>query len=281
MLEYNNRALSDEFRTPIASVLGIERYAPGKMHFVFSVENRSVAYTYIRKNGCSAFKNLITNYTNQTPYFDKLGNPIEFLEQTHKVRDLVRLERCNHRLFVYRCPLDRMLSLFVNKVVCQIGDDNLLTNINTITGRDPNAITFTEFVTRYLAANKHQRAFDPHVWSQTSHLYPIKYTDAIPLAHLEEGMSHVVGSKISNIFFGKKTNASAGTFDLTVSDLASVPVAKLHQNWRKHGIRPASPQLMSSEIRECLRSIYWQDVQLITKLDHQRRRCGEGKTSLK
>jgi hypothetical protein len=87
-------------------------------------------------------------------------------------------------------------------------------------------------------------------------------------------MSHVVGTAISRKFFGKKTNASAGNFDLTVSDLTGVPVANLHHNWRKHGIRPASCQLMSNEICEWLRSLYWQDVQLIMKLDHEQRRCG-------
>lgn len=270
-MQFNNRSLRDEIRTPIARLIGIDRRGGGRDHYVFNVNNTRMAYAYIRKNACTAFKNLIIASTEHEPFFDARGNPINFLNEFHREQSFISLENCDYRLFVYRDPTERIASLFTNKLVMNKDNDDLLDNIRHITERDPWEFSFEDFIDKYIGLGPNSAAFDPHIWSQASHLYPIKYTHAIPMAYLYNTLYKIIGESEANRFFAKKVNVSDGEIDALMRETYLFPVGELHREWKKTGRRPSLKSLVSENIHERVKALYADDYRLIHNIEGRNR----------
>lgn len=259
--------MRDQLFTPLAKIIGRDRRGPGRPHFVFRANNKTIAYAYIRKNGCTAFKNLITSCSEHPVFYDSNSNPLQFMLDYHEERSLTALEKCDYRIFVYRDPYDRIASLFLNKIVERKNAEDLRQSIRSVSDKNPEKMSMYDFVFLYLRSGVDVEKLDPHVWPQSTHLYPIKYTNAISIANLKEEMASIVGKDLSQRFFANKSNAASGNVMTNDTDLSKVSAYKLRETLETTGVRPSTRNLIGADESEAIRLIYRYDVELIKKLE--------------
>lgn len=269
MVEYDNRALADRLITPLARLSGVGRRGTGKPHFVFTVNEMRIAYCYIRKNASSSFKKIITDFSEHRDLCPRDENPIRFMVKYHEERSLPRLEACDVRMFVYRCPIRRITSLFVNKFIMRSGAEDIFRSYEAVTGKDASTATFREFVCDYLGSND-LRALDPHVWPQTSHLHSIKYNHAVFMGDLRDEMSRLLGPSLADRYFSAKVNASGAPFEDKMGDLSDKPAVELSAIYENKGAVPSHEQLAGEDIDEALQDIFSDDVEMFRQLMKKR-----------
>jgi Sulfotransferase family len=259
---YCNRSFLDEVRMPIERLLGISRPGKGKSHFVFKFNNKKIAYCYIRKNACSAFKRLLIDASEHRTMYDQKTNPISFLEKFHKENSIFLLNSCDCRIFVYRCPIRRATSLFINKFVMQNEAEDIIKSVTEVTGLPPERLSFDDFVNLYLCAGFDERNLDPHSWKQVNHLHEINYTHAIHLPDLKKEMEEVIGTEGAEKYFAKPVNAAEGIAEAVKSDMTKLPAGILHHNFLKRRVRPSHEQLLNGELQKKIEYTYEADVAL-------------------
>lgn len=268
MVSYDNRSARDYFKTPAARLLGVDRRGTGKTHFLFSLNGKKFAFCYIRKNACSAFKRLIVDsspYKNECP---ATGNPINFMIRFHSENSIINISRCHYRIFVYRSPVERTASLFINKFVVRSGPEDIFKDFKLATGLDPQQATFEEFVTLYVARSPSLR--DPHVWPQRDHLHNIVYTHAIFIEDLHDQAQILFGDDIARTYFRERTNASHGNVDDSVSHLSRIAAEQLHIRWTMHNTIPAASQLVTPALKSIISECYVSDTDLFERLLRKR-----------
>lgn len=132
----------------------------GHRHLWFtSPRGQRVLYAYIRKNGCSSIKRFLGGHPDsKISAFEKhfhRGQPYDL------------------SFFIYRDPIDRVVSLYRDKVLDGRGANDILEDFyELMPNENPSDFdAFAHFVTI---------SDDPHCWSQASHLRKMRYC-AIPL----------------------------------------------------------------------------------------------------
>lgn len=175
----------------------------GRLHLSFELGGRKTAHAYIRKNGCSAFKRALG--------FDP-STDVEAVASAYPYR------RGHHdaTIFVWREPLERMVSLYKNKVLERKNAAYLLASYRETMGEEPS--TFERF------AEYACRERDPHCWRQRDHLMRLRYTHAIPLHRLHEAMCGIVGAEAAAPF-ALKANAT-GDEPVEVTDRAAALIRR-------------------------------------------------------
>lgn len=222
-------------------------------HFVFEVEGKRIAYCYIRKNACSAFKHLMLDVAG---YDGPRAGSIKFLYSRYPARGLAHVLSSDWRMFVYRDPIDRASSLFRSKMIMQKGAASLLGNYRLVTGSDPNEATFHDFVTDYLT----RRNLDVHARGQSSHLLPIRYNSVSTLETLHDDVRRICGREIADAYFSRPTNASSG--QLSQQPSSEIPVYILKAHYEDTGELPSTSALMTPELEATIRRIYRRDYAL-------------------
>ena len=84
----------------------------------FRLPDTSVAYSYIRKNACSSFTRFILKDVHANKFKSNVSNYNKMVEVA-RMRTLKDFLAQQHRIFVYRDPLQRIASLYLNKFVQQ------------------------------------------------------------------------------------------------------------------------------------------------------------------
>lgn len=243
--------------TRARSLLGpIKRFQPLRRqlrsHFLFEVGGQTIAYCYIRKNACSAFKRMILD---QAGYEGPWDEAIKFLEPLAP-HNLATAKAAKWRIYVYREPFERSVSLFRNKLIMQEGSTDLVADFERVTGFDAENATFEHFVTSYLAA----RPGDPHTWTQASQLLPMSYNCVSTLSSLFEDMKPIVGEDLARGYFAKPANQSSGFLYDEAS--ASVPVRVLRERYEAEGALPSRAALDQPAVRAAIRRLYRNDYSL-------------------
>ncbi|MGH8246061.1 MAG: sulfotransferase family 2 domain-containing protein [Gammaproteobacteria bacterium] len=236
----------------------------GGRHFQFEVNGRSVVYCYIRKNACSAFVKLICEESPHRSRLADYADPHEFLSRHHRTRSTGEIEAADHRLFVYRNPIERMVSLFKNKFIARVNNADILASYARLAKQDPDQASFRDFVLRYLGED--QAKLDPHCLSQYRHLLPVNYTDAIRMDSLRIGLVPVIGHNLSEKYFRSKLNSS-----LAIEDAESahdVPSSVLHRKYKEAGLMPSVAAILDQEIEDRLSEIYADDQRMIETLSN-------------
>lgn len=146
---------------------------PSRAHLSFVLGGRKITYAYIRKNGCASFKRALGFHPSTNV------NEIFPLYPYSPGRDVA--------IFVYRDPLERMVSLYKSKMLEIRGAEDLLADYESVMG-EKRPTTFERFA-EYIVQSR-----DPHCWRQVDHLKPILYR-AIPLSSLYEDMCCLVGEE--------------------------------------------------------------------------------------
>jgi hypothetical protein len=173
----------------------------GRLHLTFTLGNKRIAYAYIRKNGCSAFKRAL----GYDPAVD-----VEVVAAGHAYRR----GRHDATIFVWRDPLDRMVSLYKNKILERRNADYLLAAYREAMGEEPSSFErFTEFA----CMEK-----DPHCWRQRDHLMRLRYTHAIPLHRLHEAMCSIVGPQAAEPFAVKANATGEQSVEVTARAAALI-----------------------------------------------------------
>jgi hypothetical protein len=223
-----------------------------RSHFLVDIGGETIAYCYIRKNACSAFKRMILD---RAGYEGKWDDALQFLSR-FAAPDLAAAKAARWRIYVYRDPFDRMVSLFRNKLIMQEGDRDFLPHFESISGLAAPEATFRQFVTGYLT----RKPGDPHVRSQASHLLPIDYNCISTPETLFADMLAVVGKDLAAKYFAEPVNdSSRALFDEPSAD---VPVAELRERYAAAGELPASAALGDPELRAIIRRVYRDDYRL-------------------
>lgn len=207
-------------------------------------DGQVILYTYIRKNACSAFKDMMSAKRSENLGKPGLGGIKEF-------RWSKRIKHWDHAIFVYRDPFDRLVSAFVNKFIERSGHRDIFDNFWEVSGQRPETATFRDFV-QYAAAPFHR--LDPHVWPQKAHLLSIDYTLAIEIGDL----SRVMAARFPSLaaFFRHKVNETAGQGAFH-GDLSDVPAQDIK------GCSKANFE----RLRPNVEAIYHQDVQMIRDIE--------------
>jgi hypothetical protein len=266
MTSYDNRMpRRAPTRRPAAAAARLLGRGTGKSHFVLRLGDTTLAYCYIRKNACSSFKRLFAEQSPHTAQMPADGNPIRAMRRFHAARSLRELEACDHRIFVYRCPLRRVSSLFVNKFVMRREHDSTFENYRSLTGADPTDASFADLVERYLRAHP-WRALDLHLLPQAHHLHPIRYTDAIHIDELCREMTGILGADLGPRYFCTPVNASVGTPMDPAADAADTPARTLTEAYRREGVIPRHANLVHGRLATALAEAYADDLALLARL---------------
>ncbi|WP_226783039.1 sulfotransferase family 2 domain-containing protein [Oceaniglobus trochenteri] len=216
---------------------------------------RRILYTYIRKNGCSAFKNYILANAGLKSLSDP-GISKYRVKRTPGEADAPDLS-----IFVYRDPLKRLVSAYVNKFVVQAGAKDVFAVYTKHTGRDPQEASFLDVLT-YLELGIEK--MDPHFWPQKAHLLTIPYTHPIPLEDMSAEMSRILGQQNTIDMFQQKANSTQyGSAE--TSALADLPARELRR-LRDEGRFFSPENFVTDETRPRVDALYRQDYDLIDRL---------------
>jgi hypothetical protein len=224
-----------------------------RSHFLFEIDGQTIAYCYIRKNACSAFKRMLLDRAGYTGHWD---DALQFLIQHYAAPSLAAAKAARWRVCVYRDPFDRAVSLFRNKLLMQEGDRDFLPDVEAVSGRDAANMTFEDFVRAYLAAE----ARDPHTRGQASHLLPMSYNCMPTLESLFEDMKPIVGDELAGRYFRNRANNSSGA--LFVEPSSRVQIRLLRERYVATGELPAVAALDDPELRSIIRRLYRDDYRL-------------------
>jgi hypothetical protein len=235
---------------------GMRRARPAT-HFLVNIGGRRIVYCYIRKNGCSAFKRLIVDSSPQETKPTVGAERMGFCLQHHSARYPKDFVAADHIIFVYRDPLERVVSLFKDKFVAQSGAADIFKNYLEVTGQAPEDATFSDFVDRYLGHN--WTRLDSHVLPQRRHLAPVIYTDAIPLRKLHVGMSRVVGAEVADAYFKKPSNSTPRLILDDVKDASDLSAGYLRARFRACGAMPDGGAFLKGKHRQRLEALYRED----------------------
>lgn len=206
----------------------VPRFAPDAFrsygpHYLIEADGHKFVYAYIRKNACSAFKTMMNQRLhpgyirdrllrrNRYPRRHILGN---MSYRKVEMRDGAPIEGVPH-LFVYRDPLDRFISAYLNKFVYRDGAEDFLRGYAEITGKDPAAATIFDVMA--YASHPFSR-IDRHLHPQSGHLYEVPYR-ALDIRTLRADIEPFVGARLAEAHFSKKSNETHSSSGETATDL--------------------------------------------------------------
>lgn len=263
MPAYDNRTFLDKAAAGSVQKLVDRLTGQGAPHFRFELGGKSIGYCYIRKNGCSNFKQAIIAESPNAKEADSFSSEIDFLIKHHLMRNHDAAE-CDRIVFVYRDPVERFLSMFRNKFIQRDGYEDLFGNYEQLTGQPAPEASFTDVVAKYLP--QPFAKMDPHFWRQKTHLKRFRYTDALPMAEIHEGMRQIVGDELAAQYFQKPVNTSASSQDIDDTDAATASADELHKVYAANNEMPSKASLLKPELEQKIRARYSDDYGLIASV---------------
>lgn len=256
---YSPRFSRDEFRSVTS-------------HYRLRGKDADINYAYVRKNACTAFKRLINEKTHPRYFLARLtgrnkndlfhigGNMRYFRVAVEDGQDTQSAQN----LFVYRDPLDRFVSVYLNKFVHDDGARDIRKNYRKITGLEPDAASIYEFMSY---ARNEMRDIDCHLFPQKAHLLEVKYL-AIGMMGLREGMLEIMTRSTVDRFFSSRVNSTNSEESCSKEFLGDLPAVDL-KNLHSQGIKIGKSNLISSELEDFVREVYWQDYEMLGELRHK------------
>ncbi|MCK7546299.1 sulfotransferase family protein [Marinobacter bryozoorum] len=229
-------------------------------------EGASFFYTHIRKNASTSFKKLFqVLYPGVCP-----GDlpSIGCMTQNAQVKGLTPGEieqKFATRLFVYRDPIERVFSVYKNKLIQQDGAEDLLARLETVAGRDPALLTFDEFVHEFVSLLETERwsEVDGHLYPQVWHLLPITYNKVICMDNVYAEMLDLLPAGVCDEVFKEPSNSTTrGSVPLRWAD-PDCPAVYFRKKYARHKALPSLSQLITPTTETRLREIYADDYQMI------------------
>ncbi|WP_176472087.1 sulfotransferase family 2 domain-containing protein [Vreelandella alkaliphila] len=244
-----------------------ERFSPD---FYLRYKQQGFFYTYIRKNASTSFKKLFqVLYPNVCP--GELPT-ISCMIKNARVSGLLPEDidqRFSFKIFVYRDPIERVFSVYKNKLVQQNGAEDLLLNLERVVGRDPGLLTFDEFVHEYVMLLQSERweEVDGHLYPQTWHLLPITYNKVILMDNVYKEMQELLPIELCDQVFKEPTNSTTnGSFPLLWSD-PECPAVYFRKKYAQDNALPTLSQLLTPATEASIREVYVEDYQMISEIE--------------
>lgn len=178
-------------------------------HYRIRIGEIELAYLYIRKNACSAWKRLFIQESPARARRPEYDSAMAFMQREHRVRSVRELARVPNRVVVLRDPIERVVSGFTNQLIMRLGERSKpIGNVETKCGKRVGELTFAEFVNEYILATR-DHEINPHFLRQSAHLAPVEYTHMWLLDDLETSAARLLGAELSEKYFGRPRNATA------------------------------------------------------------------------
>jgi Sulfotransferase family len=242
-------------------------YRGGGLHLRLPSKPHDTIYVYIRKNGCSAFRQWLAAEHGADGTQRNLS--IGKLTKRVKVTNEDQIDT-SCRVLVLRDPAARLCSLFRNKLIQRSGAEDILANIQALTGLSVDKLTFRQFVEVYVGRHLHDRQqselakIDPHCSTQYSHLWPILYDRVIMLQDLPKAALVLFGHDIATKYFCEPANASSKSLVRQTS--ADVPSHELRALYLESNSLPSDDSFVDSDLRNAIREIYSSDYKMIASV---------------
>lgn len=231
--------------------------------FYLKVKDIDFSYTYIRKNACTSFKHLFKAFSNHD--FHKSGSDLKGMADFHLLKNKMEVERIGNRLFVYRDPVDRVVSVYKNKFIQRSGAEDIMKDFYKHTGVNPDDCSFEFFLKKYVCLIKKGVMIDAHLLPQVWHLYPLEYK-AIHLPDIEKDMSLILGNDVGSKYFSKPVNSSSSIRSYDDKDAFKFSSAELHYDFKEKSIMPSFKGDVKATTKEILSEIYSDDYSMIDRM---------------
>lgn len=235
--------------------------------FVIDIDGTRVAYTYVRKNGCRTFKHLFQSYSKHD--FSACKSSLSAMRTFHRASSLDEIDGSDYRIFVYRDPVERVVSAYKHKFVQMKGNKDIFTNFKRVTGLSPNRCRFVDFVDLYVSRlNELSTSLDCHVLPMYMHAFPVHYNAVIDIKDLYKDMSSILGKEVADAHFLKKHNSTEGRLDFNFPRQALYMEAKeLHDYYHRYQVTPSVDDLLNGDIEKKLKGIYREDYKMIESFE--------------
>lgn len=238
----------------------------------FDTDAGGFLYTYIRKNASTSFKKLFKTLNPEACLDDipTIGCMVKHSKIQDELPDEIE-KKFKTKVFIYRDPIERVFSVYNNKLVQQDGAVDLLRRLEMAINRDPASLTFNEFVSEYVVLLETSRweEVDAHLYPQKWHLLPITYNKTICINNLYQEMRSFLSDELCDKVFKKPSNS-------TTEDIPSLPFANpscsalyFRKKYAALKMLPSLDQLLTPETEERLRKIYSDDYKMISVIECQ------------
>ncbi len=232
------------------------------LHFTTKIFGKTVAYSQISENACTSVQKFIANTSIKKNLRTNFPNDLEFLCAHHCCKDIEKIKKSDIKFFIYRDPIERLISIYKNKFITANRPQHLTETYLSVTGKDPRKASFEDFVSRYIW--RHQQHIDPECIPQHLHLHPIIYSHAIELSGLRDAMSSIFCDNLANEYFSTRhTSTNAVRY---VGLYAGTPACYLRDNFFREGALPSDDSLKNDKTVSILRKIYRADFEMIEKI---------------
>jgi hypothetical protein len=234
-------------------------------HFGITVGGVSIAYCYIRKNACSAWKRLLVGESPAPFRTGEWKNEFAFMAAHHGLRTTAEIDRCDRRIVVVRDPVDRFVSGFISLFVTRTPPPTrrLRALSGELFGRDIFDVSFDMLLERQLPGpDTARRRLDKHFWPQVWHLAPTAYTDVIDIGCLGAEMNRLIGEKLGTQYFDKAVNATSAVRSYDDSEASSTPARALIDRFQSTGLLPSKASFTHGGRADRIRDAYEEDASL-------------------
>lgn len=264
MMDFDNRTVLDRVGLGPGQRLIDRVKGQGALHVICEVGDMTLGYCYIRKNACSSFKRLFLDMGPEDLDPEDWSRPIDFMMSNQMMRSADAPD-CDRIVFVYRDPVERIVSLFKNKFIMRDGHEDLFRGYEELAGEAPEKTTFRRFVGTYLRPDLRQ--LDLHVLPQAWHLKRFQYTDAIPIGDLHARMTGILGSELADRYFARPVNATGHGKTIPVEGAMDIPADDLAATFVQEAVMPANDSLLDAGLKARLLDLYADDVRMIADIE--------------
>lgn len=235
-----------------------------QQHYKITVGDTEIVYSYIRKNGCSSWKKLFAGLSPHSREAKGYANLISFMSKYHKIRKVKELYGSKNNIVIFRDPVERLYSGFINRFVMLLDQQSSLhDSVSSVLQKEVGEVTFEEFLLKYIPGAGDD--VDPHFWSQASHLADVEYQHKWLLSDLFQEAGKLFGKEVAESYFLNKQNAT-GQFSKNDNFSCSTPAGEMFFKFKKDGSLPSFDSLMSPEIKDNALSLYSEDVRLFNEV---------------
>lgn len=231
----------------------------GSGHLAFSIGRQRFLYCYIRKNACTLMKHVMMESIGITGFNSDERFPFERF--SHRTRPLLPTGH-DVTFFIYRDPIERIISLFNSKFVQRMGHADIAASYERVTGLHFEDSSFDSMVLSYMQSGQ---PLDPHLASQASHLASIRYTHAIKMRHLVDAMRDILGDgDLADRLFRRSWNMTSA--DRYNESSSNVCVRELYKRYLETGMIPSAGALLTDRTRAAILNQYDDDRRLLKRL---------------
>lgn len=237
------------------------RDKPIRSHFGITVGGVSIAYCYIRKNACSAWKRLFIEEATE-PFDRSEGREIEFMAARNGLRTIAAIERHHHRVVVIRDPVERYVSAFVSLMIAHTPPPtrHLRKRGSKAFGMPVEEASFDLFLAHQMPTIGGRRGrIDKHFWPQAWHLAPTTYTDVIDIERLAPAMKAMLGDTLGARYFDRPVNATAIAPTYDDPEAAILQARVLRERYRETGRLPGKASFLGGGRDAIIRAAYAED----------------------